>query len=199
MSSITKGPRFKISRRLGLNVCGHPKAMNRAGRGTARSDKKLTPYGTQLLEKQRLRAYYGVSEKQLRNYFQKALKGPEMTGTNLVRLLESRLDNMVYRMGFAASLREARQMVVHGHVLVNNKKADIPSILLSVNDEVTLKEKTRNVAHYAENVEQNRLSTRPYLTKSEDGFTGTYARLPEREEIPIEIDDSLVVEFYSKL
>ena len=115
------GPRFKESRRLGLNVCGHPKAMKRAVKGTARSDKKLTEYGKQLLEKQRLRAYYGVMEKQFVNYFLEAKKAKGQTGPALVLILESRLDNMTYRMGFASSIRQARQMVTHGHMLVNGK------------------------------------------------------------------------------
>ena len=118
------GPRFKQCRRLGLNVCGHPKAMDRAVKGTSRADKKLSPYGLQLLEKQRLRAYYGVLEKQFRNYYKKAEKSKESTGTALIQMLECRLDNVVYRLGLANSIRQARQMVVHGHILVNGKKVD---------------------------------------------------------------------------
>ena len=102
------GPRFKQSRRLGLNVCGHPKANKRMGKGLARNDKKLTEYGLQLLEKQRLRAYYGVMEKQFRTYVEKALRQKErITGDALVMMLETRLDNLVYRMGFASSIRQA--------------------------------------------------------------------------------------------
>ena len=116
-------PRFKQSRRLGLNVCGHPKAMKRAAvKGTARSDKKLTEYGKQLLEKQRLRAYYGVLEKQFVNLFKEAKKTAGQTGPNLVIFLERRLDNLAYRMGFASSIRQARQMVTHGHLTVNGKR-----------------------------------------------------------------------------
>ena len=102
------GPRFKQSRRLGLNVCGHPKANKRMGKGLARNDKKLTEYGLQLLEKQRLRAYYGVMEKQFRTYVEKALRQKEhITGDALVMMLETRLDNLVYRMGFASSIKES--------------------------------------------------------------------------------------------
>ena len=137
------GPRFKQCRRLGLNVCGHPKAMKRATKGTARNDKKLSDYGTQLLEKQRLRAYYGVMEKQFAHYFEKASKSKELTGHALITLLECRLDNIVYRLGFANSIRQARQMVVHGHILVNGKKVDIPSFNVSVGDEVKLREKSQ--------------------------------------------------------
>ena len=119
------GPRFKQCRRLGLNVCGHPKAMKRAAKGSARNDKKLSDYGIQLLEKQRLRAYYGVMEKQFRNYYYKASKDKGATGATLIRMLECRLDNLVYRLGFATSVAQARQMVVHGHILVNGNKVDI--------------------------------------------------------------------------
>src|SRR5665648_19877 len=109
-----KGPRFKLSRKLGLNVCGHPKAMNRVTKGSSRADKKLSEYGQQLLEKQRLRAYYGVMEKQFAKYVKTAKKSKDQTGHALVKILESRLDNLVYRLGIASSIRQARQMVVHG-------------------------------------------------------------------------------------
>ncbi|HCW72888.1 MAG TPA: 30S ribosomal protein S4, partial [Clostridiaceae bacterium] len=137
------GPRFKTARRLGLNVVGHPKAMNRAKRGTSRADKKLSEYGVQLLEKQRLRNYYGVLEKQFVRYVDKAMKSKEQTGAMLLNLLEMRFDNMVYRMGFASSIRQARQMVNHGHFTVNGKKIDIPSYGLSVGDVIELREKSR--------------------------------------------------------
>ena len=192
------GPRFKQCRRLGLNVCGHPKAMDRAGRGTSRADKKLSPYGLQLLEKQRLRAYYGVLEKQFRNYVKKAEKSKESTGTALIQMLECRLDNVVYRLGFANSIRQARQMVVHGHILVNGKKVDIPSFAVQVGDEVTLREKSRTNVMFKENFESGALNEYPYLAKDMDKFSGVLTRLPERQEVPIEIDEILIVEFYSK-
>ena len=192
------GPRFKQCRRLGLNVCGHPKAMDRAGRGTSRADKKLSPYGLQLLEKQRLRAYYGVLEKQFRNYVKKAEKSKESTGTALIQMLECRLDNVVYRLGFANSIRQARQMVVHGHILVNGKKVDIPSFAVQVGDEVSLREKSRTNVMFKENFESGALNEYPYLSKDRDKFSGVLTRLPERQEVPIEIDEILIVEFYSK-
>ena len=192
------GPRFKQCRRLGLNVCGHPKAMDRAGRGTSRTDKKLSPYGLQLLEKQRLRAYYGVLEKQFRNYVKKAEKSKESTGVALIQMLECRLDNVVYRLGFANSIRQARQMVVHGHILVNGKKVDIPSFAVQVGDEVTLREKSRTNVMFKENFESGALNEYPYLSKDMDKFSGVLTRLPERQEVPIEIDEILIVEFYSK-
>ncbi|CAK7032441.1 MAG: 30S ribosomal protein S4 [Peptostreptococcus russellii] len=198
MSSITRGPKFKLSRRLGLNVCGHPKAMDRAGRGTARSDKKLSPYGQQLLEKQRLRAYYGVGEKQMRIYVRKAQKAQGPTGTALVTTLECRLDNLVYRMGLANSIRQARQMVGHGHIHVNGKKVNIPSFIVSVGDEISLREKYRTNELFKANFEAAALNEHSYITKNQDNFSAVLTRMPEREEVPIEINDALVVEFYSK-
>lgn len=192
-------PRFKESRRLGLNVCGHPKAMKRANKGTSRSDKKLSNYGQQLLEKQRLRAYYGVMEKQFKKYVEEAKKSVELTGPALVKILESRLDNLVYRLGFASSIRQARQMVVHGHILINGKKIDIPSYRVNVGDEISLKVKSRNVELFKENYISSFPNAYPYLEKDEANFTGKLVRLPGREEVPIEIEDQLVVEYYSSL
>lgn len=193
------GPRFKQSRRLGLNVCGHPKAMNRATKGTSRADKKLTEYGIQLLEKQRLRAYYGVMEKQFMKYVKIAKKSHDQTGHALVKILETRLDNLVYRMGFASSIRQARQMVVHGHILVNGKKVDIPSYIVGVGDTIELREKSKNIELFKENFENFFLNQYPYIEKDENKMSGILTKYPEREEIPIEIDDQLVVEFYSRL
>lgn len=193
------GPRFKQSRRLGLNVCGHPKAMDRATKGTSRADKKLSEYGKQLLEKQRLRSYYGVMEKQFSQYVRVAKKSQDQTGHALIKILEIRLDNLVYRLGFASSIRQARQMVVHGHFLVNGKKVDIPSYLVEVEDTIELKEKSRSIELFRENFNSFFLNQYPYLTKDENKMSGTLIRYPERGEVPIEIDDQLVVEFYSRL
>ncbi len=190
-------PRFKQSRRLGLNVCGHPKAMKRAQRGSARSDKKLTEYGKQLLEKQRLRAYYGVLEKQFLNLFIEAQRAQGQTGPNLISFLERRLDNLTYRLGFASSIRQARQMVLHGHILVNGKKVDIPSYRCDIGDEISLSRKGKKVEMFKENYNTNFPVSYPYLTKEED-FKGKLVSLPNREDIPIEIEDQLIVEYYSK-
>ena len=193
------GPRFKQCRRLGLNVCGHPKAMDRATKGTSRADKKLSPYGVQLLEKQRLKAYYGVLEKQFANYVDKAMKSKEeSTGTALVQALECRLDNLVYRLGLANSIRQARQMVVHGHILVNVKKVDRPSYGVSIGEVISLREKSQKNTMFTENFQQNATSQYPYLEKNMENFSGVLTRKPERSEVPIEINDILVVEFYSK-
>ncbi|CAK7084905.1 30S ribosomal protein S4 [Tissierella sp.] len=193
------GPRFKQSRRLGLNVCGHPKAMDRATRGTSRADKKLTEYGRQLLEKQRLRAYYGVMEKQFSKYVRIAKKSEEQTGHALIKILETRLDNLVYRLGFASSIRQARQMVVHGHILVNERKVDIPSYIVEIGDTIELKGKSKDIEIFKDNFNNFFLNQYPYLEKDENKMSGTLVRYPERNEIPIEIEDQLVVEYYSRL
>jgi len=188
--------KFKKCRSLGLNVCGHPKAMNRIVEGQDRSKKKLSSYGRQLLEKQRLRHYYEVMEKQFKRYVLSAMKSKETTGDALVKSLETRLDNLVYRLSFASTLRQARQMVVHGHILVNGKKVDRPSFALSIGDTISLKEKVRSVEIFKENFKA--MNSLAYLEKDIDSFSGVLLRLPEREEVPIIIQDHLVVEYYSK-
>lgn len=193
-----RGPRFKKCRRLNLNVCGHPKAMNRAGNGQERDRRKLSSYGTQLLEKQRLRAYYEVMEKQFRRYVKAAMKDSETTGEALVKRLECRLDNLVYRLGFASSIRQARQMVVHGHIQLNGKKVDIPSYAVQIGDQISLREKSQKNEIFRENFEGKEAISFPYLEKDINQFSGVLTRKPDRSEIPIEIDDHLVVEFYSK-
>ncbi len=194
-----RGPRFKKCRSLGLNVCGHPKAMDRAGKWTSRADKKLSDYGKQLLEKQRLRAYYGVMEKQFRRHVKGAAKSSEVTSEALVKRLETRLDNLVYRLGFASSIRQARQMVVHGHMHVNGKKVDIPSFGVGVDDVITLREKSRTTEMFKDNFQNSDVAGLPYLSKDVNTFSGGLLREPTRKEIPIQIDDHLVVEFYSRL
>jgi len=194
-----KGPRFKQCRRLGLNVSGHPKAMKRAGNGQSREVKNLSPYGQQLLEKQRLRGYYEVMEKQFSRYVADAIKDDDLTSHSLLKKLEMRLDNVVYRLGFARSIRQARQMVVHGHVQVNNKKVNIPSYILSVGDTIILKEKSRDISLFKENLETIMPMSYPYLSRNPETFSGSIVRLPEIEEVPIDIDMHLVVEYYSKI
>ncbi|WP_041701374.1 30S ribosomal protein S4 [Gottschalkia acidurici] len=192
-----KGPRFKLCRRLGLNVIGHPKAMDRAGRGTSRADKKLSNYGEQLLEKQRLRAYYGVMEKQMKKYADRAMKAPGISGEELVKLLECRLDNMVYRMGFASSIRQARQMVNHGHILVNGSKVDRPSFEVKPGDEISMKEKSKKIDLFKENFESN-LNTLSYIEKDKEDLKARLLSIPDRNDIPIIINDYLIIEYYSK-
>lgn len=196
---MTKQPRFKLCRRLGLNVIGHPKAMKRSNNGSARDAKKLSSYGIQLLEKQRLRSYYGIRERQFSNYVKKALADKELTGYTLIKKLECRLDNLVYRLGFANSIAQARQMVVHGHILVNGQKVDRPSYNVSIGERISLSEKSQKNEMFKDNFLSSILNTYPYLEKDENSFSGSLTRMPLREEVPIQINDSLVVEFYSKL
>lgn len=188
-----KGPRFKVARRLGENVYGHPKALKR---GT-KNHRKLSEYGMQLMEKQKLKEYYGVLEKQMTRYVEKALRSAGNTGDNLVQSLECRLDNMVYRLGFASSLRQARQMVVHGHIRLNGNKADRPSMEVRPGDTISLKEKSQSIALFRDAFLSHTLNV-PYLEKDEERFTGVLIRKPLREEIPVNVKDSLVVEFYSR-
>ena len=191
------GPRFKMCRSLGLNVVGHPKAMDRATNTTSRDSKKLSNYGVQLLEKQRLRAYYGVLEKQFAKYVHKALKTGSNPGPIFLANLETRFDNMVYRMGFARSIRQARQMVNHGHFLVNGKKVDIPSYAIKVGDVISLKEKSQDLAIFKDNLENPAFDLR-YVEVDAEKKQGTLIRMPHREELPIEINEQLIIEYYSR-
>lgn len=192
-----RGPRFKKSRTLGLNVSGHPKAMDRAGKEWDRSQKKLSPYGRQLLEKQRLRGYYEVMEKQFKRYVTEAMSSDGKAADALIGRLEVRLDNLVYRLGFGSSIRQARQMVVHGHIRVNGKKIDIPSYKVSVGDTLSLREKSRSNPMFVTNFTDSVMHL-PYLSKNVEQFEGQLVRMPLREEVPINIEDHLVIEYYSK-
>ena len=196
MSSLN-GPRVRTVRRLGLNVYGLAKATKGMKKGAARSDKKLSNYGLQLLEKQRLRAYYGVPEVQLKKAFLKAKKSKDQTGHALIKLLETRLDAFVLRAGFAQSIRQARQMVVHGHILVDGKRVDKPAYQLQVGQKISLKKKSRSNKMFKENFQTVVGNSYPYIEKDVDKFEAVLSRLPEREEIPIEIEDVYVVEYYS--
>ena len=190
-------PKFKQSRRLGLNVCGHPKAMKRATRGTARSDKKLTEYGKQLLEKQRLRAYYGVLERQFVNLFKEAQRTPGQTGPNLVTFLERRLDSLCYRMGYASSIRQARQMVTHGHLTVNGKKVNIPSYQVSPGDIIKVKEKSVSSPKFKE-IKEMQVGIPGWLSVDREKLEGKVLADPTREQIDTPVAEHLIVELYSK-
>jgi len=187
------GPRFKVARHLGENVYGHPKALKRG----VKEHRKLSEYGLQLLEKQKLKEYYGILEKQMKRYVEKAFRSKDNAGDVLVETLECRLDNMVYRLGFATTLRQARQMVVHGHILLNGKKANRPSIEVKPGDVISLREKSQKVDMFRDSFLSHTLNV-PYLEKNEDNFSGTLIRKPTRDEIPINVRDSLVIEFYSR-
>ena len=194
-----RSPRFKQCRRLGVNFCGHPKAMKRAGSPAFSKRKKPSEYSRQLTEKQKLKAYYGVLEKQLVRYYEHAARDKSMrTGDALVLSLERRLDNAVYRIGFGNSIRLARQLVSHGHILVNGKRINIPSYQIKVGDVISLREKSRKNDQFKSYFLGSGASVCPYFEKNETEFSGTFARLPERSEIPVEVDDQLVVEFYSR-
>ncbi|WP_129598872.1 30S ribosomal protein S4 [Anaerophilus nitritogenes] len=188
------GPRFKLSRRLGVNIYGHPKALKR---GVA-THKKLSEYGVQLIEKQKIKAYYGVLERQFKRYVQEAMKSKENPGVALLKILECRLDNLVYRIGFANSIRQARQMVNHGHILVNGKKVDIPSYRVKVGEEITLKEKYRKNEMFQKNFLELRTFELPYIQKNYENFSGQLVNIPNREELPIEVNEVAVIELFSK-
>jgi small subunit ribosomal protein S4 len=162
--------------------------------------KKITDYGLQLREKQKAKRIYGVMEKQFRNYFQKAERQKGITGLNLLISLERRLDNMVYRMGFTSSRSEARQLVLHGHFLVNGKKVDIPSYLTNMGDVILVREKSRRMTRIIvamERFEENPQST-PWVKVDRESFKGEILVFPTREEMAISLQEQLIVELYSK-
>lgn len=187
------GPRFKVARHLGVNVFNHPKALDRG----AKQHKKLSEYGEQLLEKQKLKAYYGVLEKQFKRYVFEALNSKKKSEEVLIQSLERRLDNITYRLGFASTLRQARQLVVHGHILVNGKRIDIPSYEVNQGDTLSLREKSRKNELFSENF----VSTEnfySYLIKDKESFSGSLIKLPTKDEIPVTLKFSKILEFYSK-
>ncbi len=157
----------------------------------------MSEYGKQLLEKQKLRTIYGVMERQFRNYFHQARRSRERTGEALLSLLERRLDNIVYRLGFAPTLPAARQLVVHGHILLNDRKVDIPSHLVKAGDTVAVREKSRAMPLIRASLEQQS-GVPEYLSRDQEELSGRLLRAPQRDEIPVEIDESLIVEFYSR-
>ncbi|MBQ9622818.1 MAG: 30S ribosomal protein S4 [Treponema sp.] len=193
-----RNPRFKECRRLGVNVCGHPKAMDRAGAPAFKKTKKASDYSLHLTEKQKVKAYYNILEKQLRRYFEQATKSKEMTGVALLVALETRLDNLVYRLGFASSIRMARQMVSHKHIEVDGKVINIPSYAVKVGSTISLVEKMRRSEQFKSTYLSNNKAKLDYLERDDDNFTGKLARLPLRSEIPVQINDQMVVEYYSK-
>ncbi len=193
-----RGPRFKECRRLGVNTCGHPKALKRIDAPAFKKTHKISEYGKQLIEKQKIKAYYGIMERQLQRYFDIALKAEGKTGEALITTLECRLDNLVYRLGFANSIRMARQMVTHGHLTVDGKKITIPSQNIKVNQVISLKEKSRKNEQFKKSFLSTNSKPLPYLQKNEDDFSGKLISIPQRKEIPVEINDQMVVEFYSK-
>lgn len=194
------GPKFKLSRRLGISLSGTGKELKRPfppGQHGPTQRRKISGYGIQLQEKQKLRHMYGLNEKQFRNLFDKAVKMKGIAGENFMFLLESRLDNLVYRLGFANSRAGARQLVAHGHVTVNGRKVDIPSYQVSPGDVIGLRERSRSLKVVKEALE-NRRHLPEYLEYNDQAMEGRYIRLPERSELSQDIDERQIVEFYSR-
>jgi small subunit ribosomal protein S4 len=202
------GPKAKVQRRFGEVLVPRPKYAKILEKrpyppGDHGKDKQFrsgrrSNYGIQLNEKQKLAFIFNVRENQMRSYFVKARRQPGNTGANMLTLLERRLDNVVYRAGFAATIWAARQMVVHGHVLVNGQRLDIPSYLVEIGDEVSLIEKMRQNVHVVEALESAG-SVPDYYSRDKNSFSIRLDRLPERKEIPVPVDEQLIVEFYTRL
>ena len=159
---------------------------------------KVSEYGIQLREKQKIKRMYGLLETQFRNYFDKANKQKGITGENLVKLLESRFDNVIYRLGFAASRKQARQLVRHRHFLINDRLVDIPSYSLSAGDVLKLRDKSKKLDTIHSSLKRVKDSTYSWLTVDKANLLGTFVQVPEREDIPLNANEQLVVELYSK-
>ena len=200
MSRYT-GPKWKISRRLGFSILETGDELKKREYGPGphakNKKKKVSEYGKQLQEKQKVRNVYGMNEKQFYNTFVKAGKLPGKHGENFLAMLESRLDNLVYRLGFAATRRQARQLVNHGHFLVDGKKVDIPSYLCKPGQTIALKETSKGLVICKEALE-NTVARVPYVAYDEQTGVGTFVRLPERSEFLPEIKENLIVEFYNR-
>lgn len=195
------GPSWKLSRRLGISLSGTGKELEKRpyapGQHGPNQRKKLSEYGLQLQEKQKLRHMYGMNERQFRNLFDTASKMKGILGENFMILLESRLDNLVYRLGLARTRRQARQLVNHGHILVDGSRVDIPSYRVKPGQTIALREKSRNLSAVKEAIEATTFVP-DYVTFDADKLEGTFTRLPERSELPAEINEALIVEFYSR-
>jgi small subunit ribosomal protein S4 len=196
--AVNREPVLKRCRALGLDpvYLGYDKKSTRQVR---RSGRKISEYGTQLREKQKAKFIYGVLEKPFRNYYEKADKMKGMTGPNLMIMLERRLDNVVYRLGFAKTRREARQMVDHKVFSVNGKTVFIPSYSIKPGDVIEIRENKRSSQHIKDIFDATSGRTVPaWLIADPEHFKGTVDRLPEREEIDVPVDEMLIVELYSK-
>ena len=200
MSRYT-GPAYKKSRKLGFSCLENGKELARRPyapgiHGTSRR-RKLSEYGIQLEEKQKVRFMYGLTEKQFAHTFERASKMKGIAGENFLKLLESRLDNVVYRMSLANTRRGARQLVNHGHILVNGECVDIPSYTVKVGSSISVKEKSLNHPAMKQALE-NTLNRPAYVEFDDKKMTGTYLRLPERSELNADINESLIVEYYNR-
>lgn len=201
----SSGPRLKVIRRLGTPLPGltrksaekRPNPPGQHGGGKRRTTK--TDYRRRLEEKQKLRFHYGISERQLRNYFERAARQRGVTGTTLLSLLERRLDNIVFRLGFAPTIPAARQLVTHGHVLVNGRRVDRASALVEQGDVVSMSDRGRGIAGVAQSVESGPQVAIPgYLERGSDAFTGRVTGTVSRQDIPFIVDETAIVEFYAR-
>jgi len=196
--AVNKTPVLKRCRSLGLDpvYLGYDKKSNRE---LKRANKKMSEYGLQLREKQKAKFIYGVLEKPFRNYYEKADKMKGLTGPNLMIILESRLDNVIFRLGFARTRKEARQIVDHKHVMVNGKQVNIPSYLVKAGDVVEIKEKCKESQRYKDILEVTGGRLVPeWLDVDQENLKGTVKELPSREVIDVPVDEMLIVELYSK-
>ena len=195
------GSDYKRSRRLGFSVLENGKELSKRAYGPGQHGngrkRKPSEYGKQLIEKQKLEQMYGVNERQFRRLFMLARKSDEVTGIAFFRILESRLDNLVYRMGFARTRRAARQLVNHGHITVNGKKVDIPSYLCSVGDKIGVKE-GHDLAVVKASLESKPASV-GYVKVDANKLEGTFVRVPERNELPRDINEAQVIEYYNRM
>ena len=196
--AVNKTPVLKRCRSLGLepSYLGYDK---KSKRDLKRANKKVSEYGLQLREKQKAKFIYGVLEKPFRNYFAKAERMRGLTGPNLMTILESRLDNVVFRMGLARTRKEARQIVDHKHVLVNGKSVNIPSYLVKAGDVIEIREKSKSLQRYKDIVEVTAGRISPeWLDQDLEALKGTVKALPTREQIDVPVNEMLIVELYSK-
>ena len=197
------GPRVRISRRFGIPIFGPTKYLERRNYGPGvhgpKSRRKHTDYGLGLIEKQKLRYFYGLMEKQFRGVYEKALRRRGVTGEQMLQILETRLDNVVYHLGFANTRAAARQMVSHGHITVKGRKVSIPSYALKVNDVIVVKNNSvsRQLATKGMEVSTSR-AVPDWLSLSKEEFKGTVMRIPTRDEIQPIANEQAVVEFYSR-
>ena len=196
--AVNRVPVLKRCRSLGLEP-GYLGIDKKSNRELKRANRKMSEYGSQLREKQKAKFIYGVLEKPFRNYFEKASRMKGQTGENLMVLLERRIDNVIFRLGFARTRREARQIVGHRHVLVNGKIVNIPSYLISAGDVVEIKEKAKSTKRYEEVLEMTNGRIVPaWLDCDREALKGTVKSLPTREEIDVPVDELQIVELYSK-
>jgi len=204
-----RGPVEKIERRFGvsLNLKGERRlagksALDKRPYGPGQHGqrrKKVSEYGMQLAEKQKAKFMYGISEKQFRNLFKEAKRRQGNAGNNLITLIEQRLDNIVYRMGFASTRRFARQLVTHGHVLVDGKRVNIPSYRVEPGQKIEIREKSKNNVQIQRALElTNQTGIAPWVDVDKEKVFGIFTRLPEREEVVIPVEERLIVELYSK-